>query len=190
MSTNIYQTTLNNSDLSTFSVSMRVSKHTLLCTFLWPTYIQELYDNSTQDLQDMSAADPLVGTDQLVRGYDYLDYYLNMVPQTNIAQWLQEQTVLPQSIRKLASGVQVTKVRERVTLCEGIKAYRDQLAECLHWTMRIQEDADITVVDVIPGGRQVSTSGNWAVCFITDALDEIAKDQLDLVTAEFEVYDD
>lgn len=190
MSTQLYSTTLSNNTADTFAMEITVGSHKLSCTFVWPAYIQELYDNAELQVQAMRDADPLVGGGVITRDYDYISYYIAAANASSLDTWYESQEQLPQSVAQLGKSTALSIISSRCTTCVGIQAYLDQLAETLAWQCTIVEDGEKTVTDIIPGGLFRSASLNWGVRFTTESLETVNHDQLDRVTMEFEVYDE
>ena len=175
-------------------IQLNVGNHRLHIEWRWNTVAQEQKDNLDRMLLQAVQSDPLINnTGIIVREYNYLKYYTEVVPQDAIEQeaWLSSADILPQSILRVgpSTAAALSLLRERVSLCTGLKEYDEELLEELHYQALItDENENRTVVDVIPGGWFRDQDQYYALNF-QSAMERIERDQLPLVTIYFEVYD-
>lgn len=186
----IYQGTLEN---NTLLYSWVAGNHTLNAEFRWPQVEQDLWDNYSRQLADMSSSDPLVDSSMRVlnRDYDYVKYYTETVPQqqSDRKDWWMDQTIVPASLVNKTYAQIAGILQDRVTLAQGMAIYEQELKEALHYQIVIRnERQEITVCDLIPGGYFRNQDREWSLRFLSPDTD-ITADRFEHVTVEIEVYD-
>lgn len=170
-------------------IEIQAGERTLRMSFQWPEPHQEQYDLVDRRVKELSASDPLIGNDNIVRDYDWLAYY-NSIPAigAGLEEWIEEQTILPQSIANKPLSVKISVINERKAVAEQFTTYMKELDDLLHYHCTIIDDNDNTVVcSVRPGGWYNKQDLSWAIRFTAD-VPNIKKGQMNIVTAEIEVY--
>lgn len=187
MTANIYEAVLNGAE----DVTVTAGIHSLTMHFVWNSVMQGLYDDVTRRVTDMASSDPLMA-DTIVRDYDWIDYYLNTVPDVSeIEVWLTTDPVLPQSVTLRPATV--SKVECLVSNKELASEIQSMLVDCadrLYWQCRIvDESGDVTVCDVVNGATFRNQDTSWAIQFSSDK-EVVGPDDLSFVTVTVEVYDE
>lgn len=170
-------------------IEIQAGERTLRMSFQWPEPHQEQYDLVDRRVKELSASDPLIGNDNIVRDYDWLEYY-NSIPAigAGLEEWIEEQTILPQSIANKSLSIKINIINERKVAAEQFTTYMKELDDLLHYHCTIIDDNDNTVVcSVRPGGWYNNQDLSWAIRFTAD-VPNIKKGQMNIVTAEIEVY--
>lgn len=172
------------------NVEISAGDRTLQLAIAWPEDIQETYDNLLRSIESDMLSDPLVNSTEIIRDYDYLNYYSNIPAYgAGMEEWLEEQDTLPQSIRGLQTTAQLNALTERRALCQGLSDYKSDLEDQLCYQITITDDMNrVVVTDVRPGGWFNEQDNYWAARY-TSNITDIKQGQLNIVTMEIEVYD-
>lgn len=148
--------------------TLSVQCDTLTLTFRWPMFTQTLRDQLLAEVDKSMRSDPLIGevTETPVRTYDYLDYYLNQVPDVDVIDWITEQTVLPQSIRKLSVTQQYSILLARKAAAVTTQAILNDYDELLHWQCTIDDGVNDPTVCAVQKGAWINhQEDDWWVSF-------------------------
>lgn len=193
MTVNTYQTTLSDADTDggSYNISLQAGQVTLAISFTWPDLLQEKYEEIIRGLDADMKGDPLVGINTKTADYDIIDYYCNQMPHPVTLAWLMAQTVLPVSISKASSSVQLSTLQERQETYLSVSTMKTMFEEGLAWNVQIVDaNGNIATGVVRPGGLISAKEYGWGVRFLTENVTTVAKDALNLLIVQVEVYED
>lgn len=192
MTTSTYQTTLSNAetDGGTYSISLQAGQVSLSVVFTWPDFLQEKYDEILRGLTADMQGDPLVGVNSKITNYDIIDYYCTQMPYPVTLAWIASQDLLPVTIRNAASSVQLTTLSERQETYRSVKAMKEMFEAMLAWNVKITDSSNNVVTGYVrPGGFISAKEQGWGVRFLTESVPSVAKDALNLLVIQVEVYE-
>lgn len=174
----IYRTTLASIPSYDFEQQIQAGTHLLTFHFLFDEAYEEQYNILKRALDDRAKADPLVKGIEIVRDYDWVDWYV---------QWNEEVEEKPQSLRDLNDDLFVDMMRERQEEAKELLRRREVYTEALFWNVEVTDaDGNTITGDVQPGGWLHNQDAEWRVRFVSD-LDKIGKNDLMKMSIEFEV---
>lgn len=158
-----YDAYLNQVDSTedSFEVPIKAESTNLSIKFKWDTTLQEQYDEYYKGIVKSAYSDPLVGNGEVNRDYNYVDYYLSI--GDNISEWLEEQVVLPQSIKDLEEAEQITAIQANITLATEIKKVLDLYTEMLVWYLEITYGNETFTGKLIKGSIYTNTENTLSV---------------------------
>lgn len=187
----LYSTLLSNDNLV---YALKAGNHRLNMTLYWPVVEQEQWDIVMRRVAQMSSSDPIITKERTVvsRTYDYVAYYTESVPRQMVDReaWWEQQDTAPQSLIGKTYEQIAGILEERVTLCQGIAMYLEELSEALCYQVTIiDEERRVITGTLRPGAWINNRDTSWALRFVAD-IENIARDRLDIVTVEVEAYNE
>lgn len=171
-----------------FEVS--AGNYTLSCELTWPQPIQDCYNQLITNITNSAKADPIIGDGNINRSYDWIEYY-SSIPAfgAGMEEWYEEQTALPSSMRSLTGTSIYSVLTERRTLALGLKEYKQDLLDMLHWQMQVTDTAgNIMVCPVVPGAWYNNQADDYALRFVAE-MDTIGHDDLIRTVIQVETYE-
>lgn len=189
----LYTLQLQNPD-NELSVTRNISAagHSIVLKMDWPTYIEEQYNIILQYFETCAQSDPLLVEQTYVRTYNYCEYYYPLFDktETELRDWISTASVLPQSV---ASGSndneKLTRLQNNIARCKAAWPLIQQYEDILCWSFKFSMEGDIVTGVIRPGGWYRTASADFQFRFVADT-DHIGKDNLGIVTIEFEVGQD
>lgn len=186
MNTYNYRITTDTEASDTAALLISAGTRSFQFNFAWDTVNQEQYDILDRGLKDRALADPLLDGSDIIRDYDWIDWYLAL--PIDIENYLNNGGAYPQSLRNTAVAVRANLMNEFREEAKVLKRIRTIYIDQLVWNVVITELTTSKVLTgvVRPGAWINNQSDIWRVRFVS-ALTEIGKEDLNKVFIEFEV---
>lgn len=179
----------------TFIQTIIVGGRSLQFKFQWATSSDEQFSYIKRFLDTKSRGDPLILGNVIINDYNYVEYYygiilwLNEDPSRSIEEWLSLEQALPRSISIAPLESQLIMLRQRIEECASLLPIIAQYNEVLRWQFRLIYGTEKTIGVVEPGGWYRNQDSEFSFRFLSDRT-HIGKEDIGLVTIEFEVYSD
>ena len=191
----LYEQQISIEEGETFSsATIQVGTKRVYVKFQWAVASEEQFSRIERFLTTKALNDPLVGDGGNNTEYNYLQYYIdafvwiNEVSGRTVEDWILNQDVLPRSILTADTRARATIVQGRIDECVSLAPIVQQYNEILRWQFSLTYDGKATVGVVEPGGWYRNQDKEFSFRFVSDR-PVIGKNDLGLVTMEFEVYD-
>lgn len=186
MNTYNYRITTDTATTNTATLLVSAGIRSFQFNFVWDTVNQEQYDILDKGLKDRALADPLLDGSDIIRDYDWIDWYLAL--PLDIESYLINGGAYPQSLRNTDTAVRANLMNESRDEAKVLSRIRNIYKDQLVWNVVITELTTSKVLTgvVRPGGWINNQSDIWRVRFVS-ALTEIGKEDLNKVFIEFEV---
>lgn len=186
----IYTLTLQNpQNALTISQNISVANKSVLFQAAWPSAVEEQYGIIQHYFDTRAQSDPLVVDGDYVRNYDYFLYYAPLFSYTEaqLTTWITQQDVLPNSILTASNTAEkLLRLQNNITDCRNLAPLVQQYQEMMIWKFQVMIDGQLTVGVIRPGGWYRTTDDELQLRFIS-GIEHIGKEDLGLVTIEFEV---
>lgn len=169
--------------------NLQVAGRTLSLKLTWPSHIEEQYKIIDQYFITRAQSDPLVVNHDYVRKYDFCAYYEPLIgySEAELTQWLQQQDILPVSIRSANNTAeQLLRLQNNISTVRSILPLIHQYQDMMCWSFQLLVN-DLPCVGVIrPGGWYRTSDADMQFRFISQH-DVVSKTNLSTVTMEFEI---
>lgn len=159
--------------------------------FQWSIASEEQYNIIKQYIDTKMRSDPFLIDGVFVYKYDYVEYYARLYGLTDeqLGEWLDEDPLLPNSIKGMERQAQLYTLRERATEAKALQGAVEHYREELKWHFQADYDDESTTGIIVPGGWYRSQDPELQFRFVSP-LDYIGRDDFSKVTIEFEVDND
>lgn len=186
----LYQGKLTSVPGEDFSLNITAGVFALSLHFRWDSANQEQYDIIHRALEDRRKSDPLLKDGDIIREYDWIDWYTSL--PTDIEAALEEGMEYPQSLKGLVEdkSVMADELLLRKQEAEALRELIQPMIDQLVWNVDITDsDGNVVAGVVRPGGWLHNQDASWRLRFTSD-LDSIGEDDLLKVTIEVEVAEE
>lgn len=171
--------------------NIRVGRDTIRFQFQWAVASEEQYNLIMRYISTKTKSDPLNDQGTYTYDYDYISYYLNLSQMTEqeLADWLDTNPVLPNSILNAVRASQILMLKKRISECVSLKPVIDQYKEVIRWQFQATYRGQTTVGYIEPGGWYRNQDPELCFRFVSE-LAYIGYKDFNNVTVEFEVGDE
>lgn len=147
--------------------------------------MEEQYAILARALLTKATADPLLDSWEVVRDYDWIDYYADL--PSDIEDALNHGMKYPQSVKDVSNTVKADILYERQQEALELKKIREDFLGNLAWHLDITDEyGEFVAGDIRPGGWFNNQSSNWRVYVVSDLV-SIGRDDLLNIKFAFEV---
>lgn len=186
MNTYNYRITTDTATTDTATLLVSAGSRSFQLNFIWDTVNQEQYDIVDRGLKDRALADPLLDGSDIIRDYDWIDWYLAL--PLDIETYLRNGGAYPQSLRNTEITVRANLMNSYREEAKDLKRIRTIYEDQLVWNVVVTE---LTTTEMLTGvvrtGAWINNQSDvWRLRFVS-ALTEIGKEDLSKVFIEFEV---
>lgn len=190
-----YATLPNIPNTTNFHQAFTFGSIALSMRFFWCEDVQAEYDVYADALDNRAKADPLLRGSEILRDYNWLGLYSDIIPHTNandVATWMASTGLCPQSLRELYGQSQTLAAQQMYQRCaeaDLLKARLRPYKERLVWNVEVTDDTgDVFTGVIIPGGWINNQGSRWRIQFESDRI--LGRDELDLLIINCEVADE
>lgn len=172
--------TLNNTGSGSQPIQVQAGHHMFMFVFSWPENETDEYNQWQERLSIRSASDPLIKDGDILRDYDYIEYYMNLPDE------LPPDYPLPKSLKNMTPEEREQEIQVRKEEVVALNTMLNEYRQLMSWNF------SYTVEGVTKTG--MLKIGGWykedlyRFRFVSDK-EEIGPQDLDKVTVEFEVYE-
>lgn len=184
----IYETSLTSLPSNDFHQAFLAGEQQLDVRFIWNEEMQEQYDLLVQSIMQKRDSDPLLKGTDIIRDYDYFEYYESLAPTTDeLEVQLEEGMPYPQSIKRLSTELKADRLLEAKLLAKEQQKVLEPYAwsQCWHLVITDMYGEQVTA-DLRPNGWINNQSDTWRIRFVS-TLDRVKHDDLLLCTVEVAV---
>ena len=168
--------------------NIQVGKDIVYFKFQWAIASEEQLNLILNYIATKTKSDPLNNDGIYTYDYDYMAYYLNLADMTEqeLADWLDTNPALPNSIKSAVRASQLLMLKKRINECRALRPVIAQYKEVVKWQFRATYKEQVTVGVIEPGGWYRNQDPNLCFRFVSE-LDYIGRKDFNNVTIEFEV---
>lgn len=152
----------------------------------WDTANDEQYNLIHSALVDRAKADPLLKDGEIIRDYDWLDWYTSL--PSDIEAALDAGMEYPQSLKTAPNNIKANILLERKYEADDLQLLLIPLQEQRVWNVEITDDTGEVFTGLVRPGGWINNQGSWSVRFLSDLAD-IGYDDLSKVEIEIDVAD-
>lgn len=168
--------------------TVQVGNETIDFRFQWAVASEEQYNLILQYIDTKTRSDPLNDHGTYSYNYDYMEYYLALANKNDqeLAEWLDTNPALPNSIENANRASQLLMLKKRISECIVLRPVLAQYKEVVKWQFKATYKDQVTVGVIEPGGWYRNQDPELSFRFVSE-LPQIGRNDFGNVTIEFEV---
>lgn len=136
----------------------------------WDTVLQYQYDLIEDGLKTKAYSLPLIKKGEMIRDYDYLEYYLQFASEDfNWIEWWATTDTKPFDVRSMGLAQARYLIKERAGFCKELRPIVTKYEEGLRWNITVEDTYGGTSTAVIqPGGWFKNQDFNYSYRFVSE----------------------